>query len=727
MTAAAINPPRPSLAWYELGWPEELDAKQVTDWLQALSGHSASVGMRFVTIARAKGTRHYIALPSRHERTLLHLLTTFLPDVEVTQSEPVDLSATLTAKLRMTTKNRVLETKRPDVIAHAVLSTIRGVGGKECIVLEWVLGQRKSPQAVPNKVAGFHSGSLIGMAAEALTTGPKQLDAQSRNSLREKLTVPGWKAAMYIGVDAPTYSRRAQLLNQTVGAIKSAEAPGVRLGINITRASNISASYTPWLWPLNINTSELTGLLGWPLGNQEISGIQRITSRRLPVPQYIPKDGRVVAAGVIQETGKKLVQTAEDGLMHTHIIGPTGVGKSTLLLNMIAKDITDNRGVVVVDPKGDLVNDILERIPEKRRGDVVILDPSDASRPVGLNPLARHDQPGSLIADDILSIFRGLYGSYFGPRTQDVLHAGLLTLTSAPGMSLCTLPILYTNPAFRWRLVNALHDPLGLGSFWSWFDTISDSERNAVLAPVMNKLRAFLLRPAMRRVIGQGRPKFNMSDVFTKRKILLVNLAKGNLGSEASQLFGSLVVSQVWQAIQGRSKLPAASRTPAFVYVDEVQDYLHLPTDVADVLAQSRGYGVGMILAHQHLNQLPADLKSGVMANARSKICFQLGHDDAVVMAKSSKVLTPGDFENLNRYHVYAKLVANGEVLPWASGKTLAPPKATSDAAAIRALSRERYGRDSAEVEAELGGLIAGIETEKKRVLIGRKKIGSEP
>jgi hypothetical protein len=294
-------------------------------------------------------------------------------------------------------------------------------------------------------------------------------------------------------------------------------------------------------------------------------------------------------------------------------------------------------------------------------------------------------------------------------------------------MSLCTLPILYTNPAFRWRLVNALHDPLGLGSFWSWFDTISDNERNAVLAPVMNKLRAFLLRPAMRRVIGQGRPKFNMSEVFTNHKILLVNLAKGNIGSEASKLFGSLVVSQIWQAIQARSKLPAASRTPAFVYVDEVQDYLHLPTDISDVLAQSRSYGVGMVLAHQHLGQLPNDLKAGVMSNARSRICFQLSHEDATVMAKSSKILTPNDFENLSRYHVYAKLVANGEVLPWTSGKTLAPSKPISDATALRVMSRTRYGRDSADVETELGGLLVGIEPDRKRTLIGRKKIGSEP
>jgi hypothetical protein len=727
MNGASLFSQIDNLRWYELGWPEDLDSKKVVEWLQALSGHSASVGIRFVTVARSSGTRHYIALPKRQQHTLLHILTTFLPGVEVTQSGSVTPSNDLVGKLRMTTKSRALEMAQPEVIAHALLSTVRAVGGQESITIEWVLGPRKSPLAVPNKVSGLHAGTLWGKIVEAIVTGPTQLDAQARKSLRDKVGVAGWKAALYIGVDAPMFSRRAQLMNQVVGAIKSAEAPGVRLGFNMTHPLHILPSYTPWFWPLAVNTNELAGLLGWPLGSKAVEGVQRIVSRRLPIPETMPQNGRVVATSVIKDSDRKLTLTAEDGLMHTHVIGPTGVGKSTLLLNMITRDIADNRGVVVIDPKGDLVKDVLSRVPKARQNDVVVLDPSDLGRPVGLNPLARHDQPGSLIADNILAIFRGLYGSYFGPRTQDILHAGLLTLTSTPGLSLCTLPILYTNPAFRWRLVNGLHDPLGLGSFWSWYDTISDAERNAVLAPVMNKLRAFLLRPAMRRVIGQGHPKFNMTDVFTKRKILLVNLAKGSMGTEAAQLFGSLVVSQVWQAVQGRSHLPQAARTPAFVYVDEVQDYLHLPTDVGDVLAQSRSYGVGMVLAHQHLGQLPGDLKSGVLSNARSKVCFQLSHEDAVVMAKSSKVLTPEDFENLNRYHIYGRLVANGEVMPWASGKTLKPTVRLSDPELIKLLSRQRYGQDAADVETELGGQIAGTAPQLRQSPIGRKKIGSTP
>ena len=360
-----------------------------------------------------------------------------------------------------------------------------------------------------------------------------------------------------------------------------------------------------------------------------------------------------------------------------------------------------------------------------------MLDPSDTSRPVGLNPLARAGKSSALIADDILGVFRKLYGSYFGPRTQDILHAGLLTLMTVPNMSLCALPALYTDAEFRSRLVaRTKSDPLGLGSFWQWYEGLSPGERNTAIAPVMNKLRAFLLRPSIRLVMGQGAPKFAISDVFTKRKVLLVNLAKGSLGPEASQLFGSLVVSQVWQAAQGRANIPPERRRPAFVYVDEMQDYLSLPTDIGDVLAQARGYGVGLILAHQNLGQLPRDLKSGIMANARSRVCFQLEHDDAYIMAKRGELLTPGDFEKLPVHHIYAKLVHNGQVSDWMSGETLPPSEPTSDPSVLRQLSRERYGMAASEVEAELRGIISRDAhtnvpvTATESATIGRKKLG---
>lgn len=726
MSSAFLSKYTP-LIWYELGWPGDVDAKAVNAWLQSMSGSDSSNGARFVVVCSNNEVHHYFGAPKQHADELMHFIRTFLPDVEIIRQEkPLDIRLTLIGSLRVSPLTRPLSTVNPENVSHAILNNTASLGPNERIAFTWMLGPRVAPKFINNKTTAFRALTIGGMLLEALVRPPQPLDGTERKAQRDKQSLPGWKAMSYVAVKAADRKRAGRLLSQVLGTVRAAEAPGVHISMRRIPNKRFDMSESPWLWPITINVNELTGLLAWPLGERALPGITRITSKRLPVRAIVPSSNRIIAQSNIPGSNVMLTQSPKDALMHTHVLGPTGVGKSTLLLNMICQDMASNAPVIVVDPKGDLVQDVLERVPEKRKNDVILLDPSDAKRPVGLNPLARSGQPSSLIADDILSIFHGLYGSYFGPRTQDILHAGLLTLASNPGMSLCTLPILYTNPAFRYRLVSRLNDPLGLEGFWRWFDTISAAERNNVLAPVMNKLRAFLLRPAMRRVIGQPRPKFTMEHVFTNRKILLVNLAKGQLGAETAKLFGSLVVSQIWQAIQSRGNIPQSSRTPAFVYIDEVQDYLHLPTDIGDVLAQSRGFGVGLIMAHQHLNQLPTELKAGVLANARSKICFQLGHDDAVAMTRNSKLLSPSDFEHLGRYNIYSRLVANGEVMPWASGRTTAPPKPTSIPDEIRTLSREKYGMDIADVEMALGGTIAGEFMPPKRV-IGRKKIGEQP
>lgn len=706
--------------WYELNWPANLDAKQVATFLRALNSAYVSKGMRFVVRSTTQEIRHFAIVPAQNVQNVLRLLNNFLPEIEAAETEPFDILAPVAFKLKMSTKNRVLNTEQPEIVSNIILTALSNVHTDECIVLEWVLGATRSPVSISSAAMHFETTSHAGILLESFIRSPKQLDGQSHASMQAKHGVPSWRAVLFVGIGVTNSQRGQYLINQMAYALRSAQAPGVGLGLRLTYPVCMDISYKPFFWSL-ININELTGLLAWPLGNQAVHGIQRATNRHLSLPNTIPIGSRILAVSNVAGSNQALTLSPADGLTHTHVIGPTGSGKSTLLLNLIVQDIQQDRGVIAVDPKGDLINDVLKRIPANRRNDVVLIDPSDATCPVGLNPLARRNQPAALIADDILAVFRGLYGSNFGPRTQDILHAGLLTLCSNSGMSLCTLPILYTNPAFRNRLVAKLNDPLGLGSFWSWFNTLSEAERNRVLAPVMNKLRAFLLRPAMRRVIGQGRPKFDMKEIISGKKIVLVNLAKGTLGAETSKLFGSLVISQVWQAIQGRISMPMNERKPIFVYVDEIQDYLHLPTDIGDVLAQSRGYGMGMVLAHQHLAQLPSELRSGVLSNARSRICFQLSHEDALVMSRSSKILSPSDFENLSRYNVYARLVANGQVLPWVSGKTLEPIEQISNPAVVKVLSRNRYGRDGAVVDAELTAQIEGGKVEMPVSVIGRK------
>lgn len=443
----------------------------------------------------------------------------------------------------------------------------------------------------------------------------------------------------------------------------------------------------------------------------------RPASRR-PTP-----DERVVAQAATSPT-VPLELGVREALHHLHVLGPTGAGKSTLLLNLLAQDVAAGHGVVLVEPTGDLVDALLARIPVRRRDDVVLLDPADES-PLGLNPLGGTSSP-ELVADGLVATLRSLYADSWGPRTQDILHACLLTLARRGDASILLVPLLLTNPGFRRSLTGRLarEDPVALGPFWAWYEALSDAERASVIAPVMNKLRPFLYNRSLRAVLGQPRPKIDFKTVLADSKILLVPLRKGRLGGEAARLLGSLVVATLWQAIQGRTALPPPERTPIMVYVDELQDYLHLPTDLPDALAQARGLSVGFTVAHQFLTQLPPAMRAAVLGTVRSRVCFQLGHDDALVMAKGHPELVAEDLSALGAFQVYASLFAEQRVTPYASGRTLPAPAAISRGSEIRRASRTRYGQRLSVVETDLAGLL-GSSTNDESPSTGRRRRAS--
>lgn len=573
-------------------------------------------------------------------------------------------------------------------------------------MLQVVLGPRRVPLAIPT-----HSPSSIVMPwyQVAWQGNGGQVDSEKRSALRNKVSDHGFACTLRIGVTAGSVSRRRALVLGLLAAIRTSEAAGVTLRLSRERESRLNDARSPLRWPLRLNVQELLALTAWPLGNDDLPGQPAAHPKQLPPAPGTTGGARVIARATSPGIDAELTLTARDALQHTHVLGPTGVGKSALLGRLIQQDIQAGRAVVVIEPKGDLIEDVLARLPDNRTNDVVVLDAAD-SAPVGLNPLAGRGQRPEVVADGILSVFKALYADAWGPRTQDILHACLLTLARRPDATLVVLPLLLTSPGFRRSLTRDLHDPLALGPFWAWYESLSDGERNQATAPLMNKLRQWLLRPSLRAVLGQRQPRFDLRQVFTERKILLVPLRDGILGPEAASLLGSLVVAQLWQVTQERAAIPAERRHPVTVVIDEVENYLHLPTDLGDALAQARGLGVGFTLAHQFLGQLPPAMRGAVTSNARSKVCFQLAQEDAVQMAKGHPELTPQDFTALGQYQVYASLFAHGAVTPYASGVTLPPSTPTSDPGDIKRRSRERYGRRLDEIEAGFAALLSGDE-----------------
>lgn len=724
-----MTPVSSPMRWWQVVWPrpltEDLAVRVAKGW--ASDQRSPLV----VLEARGHAGRLTYLLGSSvtDAAVVVEALQGLCPDVVLIPLRDHRPVVTMAGKVKLSTRHRAVTTADLPGQTRGVMAALARARADEHLALQLILGPRRIPLAVPTQ----SPSSVVAPWYQVAWNGNGQtIDSEKRTALRTKVSEAGFACTIRLGVTAATPRRRELLLLGLMAALRASEAPGVQLRLRRETANRLTAATAPWRWPLRLGVHEVLALSGWPISapgkNDDLPGLPPSHPVPLPPMPVAGKADRVLAVSTAPGPVQPLHLPIREQLKHLHVLGPTGVGKSTLLGHLALADIEAGRGLIVIEPKGALVDDILARIPMHRRDDVVVLDPADTLAPVGLNPLAGgHGRRPEVVVDALLAVFHQLWADAWGPRTQDILHAALLTLARRPDASLVMLPLLLTNPGFRRSITQAAvrEDPVALGSFWAWYEQLSDAERAAVIAPVMNKLRAFLLRPSMRAAVGQVRPRFTLRQVFTERKILLVPLSKGTVGPEAAALLGSLVVADLWQATLERTTIPEAKRHPVHVIIDEVQNYLRLPTDLADALAQARGLGVGFTLAHQYLDQLPQGMRSAVLGNARSRVCFHLPPSDAAVMAKGHPELTPDDFTALGAFQIYASLQGNAATQQrgdrYVSGRTQPLPPATASPEDLRRLSRERYGHPLGDIEAELADLASNARAGQDEPTTGRR------
>ncbi|WP_178384519.1 type IV secretory system conjugative DNA transfer family protein [Actinomyces oris] len=600
-----------------------------------------------------------------------------------------------------------LAAERLSAVVRAVLAALATTAKDEELVVQLQLGRRFSPEAC-GRVEPQGWLELLGLVPIPSLSGER--------GRRLKAQVGRHRAAvcLRLGVRAASPLRQRTLLQGLLGALRLLEGPGVRLRARTEHPAKLDGVRRPWRPGLELGAGEIMAMAGWPVGEGVLPATPSAHPRVLALPQA-RETQRAFATGVADQAGERLGISIGDALYHTVLLGPTGAGKSTALAHLALADIHAGRGVLLIDPKTDLVADILARIPEQRRDDVVVIDPT-SSRPVGINPLARAQTTRGasssgggvlgggaspeLVADTVLATLKGVFAESWGVRVEQVLSAALVTLARTPGATLVDLPLLLTNTAYRQRLIAASGaDPLGTGQFWAAYEALSEAQRQQWVGPVLTRLQPFLIRPHLRATLGQAAPSFDLEEVFTRRRIVLVSLNKGVLGAESARLLGSLLVGQLWPLILARAAVEPSRRHVVSVFIDEVQDYLSLPGSLADALAQARSLGVAFHLAHQYRGQLPAVLKAGIDANARNKIIFSLSAADATELARQAIDLEAADFQLLPRFGVYARTLHHGRENPWCQATTLPP---TQDALALRASSQARYGQDAAQTEAAL-------------------------
>ena len=632
------------------------------------------------------------------------------------QREPV----TEVRKLKISKPVLSLNTEVSAAMIRAALAAMTGAAADTECVLQIVLGAAFAPSTTPKHLPDPNATWL-----DAVLGNVHSASSEQRKAVREKADQYSYDAVIRVGIAGKNSTTR---LHNIVSALRTLESAGVHIRTDKEQPEHLDSASLPWRMPLRLSVKEVACFLLLPAGEEELPGIPGLHPKLLLPPKWYKEPTRITErrafATTLDGEPKLLSIAPKDALEHTVLLGPTGSGKSTAMQSLILSDIRAGRSVLVLDPKADLVTELLERIPEDRKDDIVVIDPSDPA-PVGFNPLMYNKDP-SLTADAILAVFQELFAQNWGIRSADVLSGALLTLARIRGANLLWLPQLLTDENFRRKITGQISDPIALNPFWSHFEAMRDTERRTEIAPVLNKLRQITYRPGLRNVLGQSDPKFSLTDLFYKRRIVLVPLNRGLIGAESARLLGSLIVGLTWTLALSRANVVPEKRHMVSIYIDELQDYLSLPTSFSDALAQARGLGVAYTVAHQYRGQLPPDVKAGIDANCRNKIIFGLNSDDAKDMAAQAPELEALDFMTLPRYHIYTTLQSGGRNTGWISGRTLSPVPPLRMAAEIKAESMRRYGVPAEETEAILIRLMTSTEPEPDPVItsapIGRRK-----
>jgi hypothetical protein len=698
-----------SLSWFEIYSPKGCCLPDVTATLRPLEHRPRQGLTRLTPIVvfelwlNAGTARWLVGMDSTLSFAVPHQMSAQLRGLTLApKRHPERATPTSAAKLIIEGLAWPLRTEMAGSVALALLQVAETLQARQSAVVQWVVGPSAPRRLPPSE---FHLAEALGLKP------PAQPDLPARRAWGAKSQEPIFGVHGRLGAVARSARAANGIIRQLHQALSLAGSAHAHLRANRPSSATghqlVAVSGARRRWSGIVNATELAMLISWPVDGVKVPGSIGPSIARAPkallTPGKASSTTRILGTSLHPaDAGQLVTLPVRSGLHHLHIVGPTGSGKSTELAQLALTDAAAGHGVLVVEPKGDLVDDMLARLPSERHKDVVLIEPGGDGPVVGLNPLAGPRQETERRADELLDLFKELFGSAIGPRSGDVLLHALITAGRLLDGTLTDVPSLLTNPVFRRRVLTEVNDPLVLAPFWAWFDNLSEAERGQVTAPIMNKLRVFTTRSAIRQFLGQPQPGFTPDDLLAKHRIVLVNLNRGAVGPQTARLLGSLLLTQLWQAMQRRSKVPVRQRHPVMVVVDEWQDYAGA-LDFGEVLAQARGLGVGFTLAHQHLGQLSSALRAAVLANARSRLTFRPAPRDTSAMAAAlGGGVSPDDLDRLGAYQAAVRILTDGAPSQPFVVQTLPLADAMNDVESLRRNSTVRFGVDGTAVDADL-------------------------
>ena len=462
-----------------------------------------------------------------------------------------------------------------------------------------------------------------------------------------------------------------------------------------------------------LNSEEMATIFHFPNKLVETPHIVWLNAKRAPAPAQIPNQGLHLGRNIFRGVTRDIYINEDDRRRHMYIVGRTGTGKSELLKHMVKQDILAGKGVCFIDPHGDAVEDILNYIPPERAEDVIFFNPNDYDRPVGINLLeAENEEQQHFVATSIVNLMYKLYDPYktgiVGPRFEHGIRNAMLTVMQAqPGGSFVEVVQTMTRPDYVQELLPHITDPMVRRYWTDQIAQTADFHKSEVLDYTVSKFGRFVTNKMMRNIIGQSKSSFDLRKVMDEGKILLIKIAKGDIGEENSSFLGLILVPRILMAALSRQNMPEENRRDFYLYVDEFQNFA--TPDFAQILSEARKYRLNLCVANQFIGQVDEEVKNAVFGNVGTLMSFRIGVQDASYLAHEfTPTFDERDLLNIEKYNVYIKTTVSNEPVPpfsldvWRDlkeEKKLANPQLASQ---LKELSRLKYGRPKEVVEAEI-------------------------
>ncbi|OGY44120.1 MAG: hypothetical protein A2731_02910 [Candidatus Buchananbacteria bacterium RIFCSPHIGHO2_01_FULL_39_8] len=409
----------------------------------------------------------------------------------------------------------------------------------------------------------------------------------------------------------------------------------------------------------------------------------------------------------------------DDRRRHLYLIGKTGMGKSTVMENMIIQDIINGEGVALVDPHGDLAEKILDYIPSNRINDVIYFNPADIKYPIAFNVMESvGPEHKHLIASGLIGVFKKLWVDSWGPRLEYVLRNAILALLDYPGSTLLGVMRILVDKTYRNKVIAKIKDPV-VKSFWvEEYSKYPQQFQTEAIAPIQNKVGQFLSTALIRNVVGQVKSTIDLRKIMDEKKILIMNLSKGRIGEDASALLGAMMITKIQLAAMSRIDIPENTRQDLYLYVDEFQNFA--TESFAAILSEARKYRLNLIIGHQYIEQLSEEVQAAVFGNVGTIMCFRIGAGDAEFLAQEfAPYFTEEDLVNLTKYDTYLKLMIDGVASNPFSATTLSPMAAddkTNNKEKVINVSRERYAKNREVVEEKISRWSGVMDEQEEKI-----------